>query len=394
MRILIVHNTLNDSRSVNGVLRHYVLMAKAWIADGHATDFLAARAAEPQLTALAPHSLLISSDNLFNATGRVDRTWTYFPAYAFRLLTAYGAQLPQRYDVIVASSQLIVEVQAAKTLARRFGAKLAVKIHHVLHSQVKRSGFYDRLFLATERYSCRLIHRHADVIFCSVPGVAEDYRGLERRLGLEPREVVLSGYGLDFGEFEVATGGQRRYEVVFLGRMHEQKGVFDLPRYWRAVLDALPGARLVVIGEGPHRSRATQACRELGLGESVTFTGGVDDRRKNELLRESKLGISLSYEEGWGLSICEYLAAGLPVVAYRLPVFAQVFPGQLDEVGLGDWREAAVRTVAWLKDDRKRQQQAEAGRRFILQYDYRQVARNELAALQQALERRSPLRGG
>jgi glycosyltransferase involved in cell wall biosynthesis len=63
------------------------------------------------------------------------------------------------------------------------------------------------------------------------------------------------------------------------------------------------------------------------LGDSVTFTGGVDDRRKNELLRQSKLGISLSYEEGWGLSICEYLAAGLPVVAYRLPVFAQVFTG-------------------------------------------------------------------
>ena len=54
MRILIVHNTLNDSRSVNGVLRHYVLMAKAWISDGHTTDFLAAKAAQPQLAALAP----------------------------------------------------------------------------------------------------------------------------------------------------------------------------------------------------------------------------------------------------------------------------------------------------------------------------------------------------
>jgi glycosyltransferase involved in cell wall biosynthesis len=109
--------------------------------------------------------------------------------------------------------------------------------------------------------------------------------------------------------------------------------------------------------------------------------GGVDDRRKNEWLRQSKMGISLSYEEGWGLSICEYMAAGLPVVAYSLPVFAQVFPGQLDEVRLGDWREAAIRTVAWLRDERKRQERAEAGRRFIVQYDYREVARNELKAL-------------
>ena len=183
------------------------------------------------------------------------------------------------------------------------------------------------------------------------------------------------------------TTGERPYDVLFLGRMHEQKGVFDLPRYWRAVLDALPQARLMVVGEGPHRTRATQACAELGLGDSVTFAGGVDDRRKNELLRQSKVGISLSYEEGWGLSICEYLAAGLPVVAYRLPVFAQVFTGQLDEVDLGDWREAAARTVAWLNDERKRQERADAGRRFIRRYDYREVARKELAALQSAVER-------
>ncbi len=386
MRILLVHNTLNDSRSVNGVLRHYVLMARAWAAAGNATDFLAARAAQTQLRELAPRSLLISSDNFFDATGRIDRTWTYFPAYGFRLLTAYGTRLSERYDVVVASSQLIVESHAARTLARRCGARLAVKIHHVLHAQVKRASLYDRLFLASERYSCRLIHRHADVIFCSVPGVAEDYARLERELGLEPRRVVVSGYGLDFGEFEPAGDGPQPYDVLFLGRMHEQKGVFDLPRYWQSVREALPAARLMVIGVGPHRPRVMELCRELGLGESVTFTGGVDDRRKNELLRQSKVGISLSYEEGWGLSICEYLAAGLPVVAYRLPVFAQVFPGQLDEVGLGDWREAAARTVAWLGDERKRRERAEAGRRFIVQYDYREVARNELAALAAACE--------
>jgi glycosyltransferase involved in cell wall biosynthesis len=391
MRILIVHNTLNDSRSVNGVLRHYVLMARAWVAAGHPTDFVAARAARTQLTELAPNSVLTSSDNLFDATHRIDRTWAYFPAYAHRILTANGLRLPVRYDVVIASSQLVVETQAARILARRQRARFAVKIHHVLHSQVKRRSFYDRLFLATERYSCRLIHQHADVIFCSVPGVAEDYGRLERQLGLEPREVVLSGYGLDFEEFGLADDGSRPYDVLFLGRMHEQKGVFDLSQYAREVINMLPGARLLAIGEGPHRTRVMQVCRELGLGEAITFTGGVDDRRKNELLRQSKLGISLSYEEGWGLSICEYMAAGLPVVAYRLPVFGQVFPGQLDEVDLGDWRAAAVRTVAMLKDGELRRERGEAGRRFIMRYDYREVARKELSALQGAVQR--PRRG-
>ncbi|MCL4178305.1 MAG: glycosyltransferase family 4 protein [Verrucomicrobia bacterium] len=386
MRILVVHNILNDAHSVNGVMRHYVLMAKHWIHEQHPTDFVVAKAGWPQFRQLAPASRLLSSDGFFDASRRIAMTWSYLPAYAYRMLTAHWMRLPQPYDVVVASGMFISESYAAYVLARRCKAKFAVKIHHVVTAQESRSGFFNRLLFHTERYSCRLIHRHADVIFCSVPGVAEDYARLERELGLEPRRVVVSGYGLDFGEFEPAGGGPQPYDVLFLGRMHEQKGVFDLPRYWRSVREALPAARLMVIGEGPHRPRVMEACRELGLGDSVTFTGGVDDRRKNELLRQSKVGISLSYEEGWGLSICEYLAAGLPVVAYRLPVFAQVFPGQLDEVDLGDWREAAARTVAWLGDERKRRERAEAGRRFIVQYDYREVARNELAALAAACE--------
>ncbi len=386
VRILIVHNTLNDSRSVNGVLRHYALMAQAWKAAGHTADFLAAKVAQLRLNELAPESLLISSDGIFDATNRVEKTWTYFPAYAYRLLTACKTRLPKDYDVVIASSQLIVETQAAWTLARRHRATFAVKIHHVLHSQIRRASFYDKLFLATERYSCRLIHRHADVIFCSVPEVAADYRRLEQQLGLEPREVVISGYGLDIGQFDSASGISRPYDVIFLGRMHEQKGVFDLPRYWRVVHEAIPSARLVVIGEGPHRSRVVQACDNLGLGNSITFTGGVDDSRKNELLHMAKVGISLSFEEGWGLSICEYLAAGLPVVAYGLPVFKHVFPSQLDEVQLGDWQGAARKTIALLGDERRRRERAEAGRRFIVRYDYREVAKAELAALQETVD--------
>ena len=34
--ILIIYNTANDSRSVSGVLKHYLLMARAWIAQGEA----------------------------------------------------------------------------------------------------------------------------------------------------------------------------------------------------------------------------------------------------------------------------------------------------------------------------------------------------------------------
>ena len=54
LKILVVHNSLNDGKSMSGVLRHYLLMAKAWSADGHEVDFMVAKAAYPQILAHLP----------------------------------------------------------------------------------------------------------------------------------------------------------------------------------------------------------------------------------------------------------------------------------------------------------------------------------------------------
>src|ERR1051325_4113188 len=93
MKILIVHNTLNDSKSLSGALRHFLFMANEWTASGHQTDFLIAKCAFPQISAFCPNSRLISSDNIFDATNYVEKTWRYFPAYAWRMLTPHFTRL-------------------------------------------------------------------------------------------------------------------------------------------------------------------------------------------------------------------------------------------------------------------------------------------------------------
>ena len=388
MRILIVHNTLNDSTSVSGVLKHYAFMANEWNAAGHQTDFVVAQAGFPQLQQLAPGASLHSSDNFFNATKHLAQTWRYFPAYAWRLATAHTLRLPDRYDIIYASGQFIVEVHAARVIARRQQAKFAVKIQHILHSQPKRQGWINRLFLRAERVSTRLIHRHADAVLCLSQVVADDYRALETELGLTPTATRLVGCGIDFAAIASTPPGEKKFDVIFLGRLHEQKGVFDLPQFWQSIVAQQPAASLLIIGEGPHRRETEMRFQQLGLHGSVTFTGGISEGRKNELLAQSRVGVSLSYEEGWGLSVTEFLAAGLPVAAYELPVFRHIFPGQLVPVAPGDWRGLARETAALLTDEPRRIALGNAGRQFAQRYDYRQVAKEELAVLQAVVGRR------
>ncbi len=385
MRILIVHNILNDSVSVSGVLKHYAFMANAWIEAGNRVDFVVARAGFPQLRELAPKAGLISSDNLFDATKNLSKTWQNMPAFLWRMWNAHWLRLRDKYDVVYASGPFIFEVYAARVLARRLGARWAAKVQHVLHSQPKREGIFNRMFLQSERISARWMNRDAATIMCLSKVVQDDYRRLEEEMGLKPAATVQVGCGIDFRAMIDGRTGTKEFDVVFLGRLHEQKGVFDLPTTWKTVIETRPEAKLLVIGSGPHREAMEARFKELGLSGSVTVAGGVDEVEKNRLLARSRIGISLSYEEGWGLSVTEFLAAGLPVVAYRLPVFEQVFPEQLETVDPGDAVGAGKEIAALLEDENRRMERGGAGREFVRQYDYREIALEELKVLSGAI---------
>ena len=152
-----------------------------------------------------------------------------------------------------------------------------------------------------------------------------------------------------------------------------------------------------MIGEGAHRAELQRRFAALGLtpeNGAVTFTGGIPDPEKDALLPQCRVGLSLSREEGWGLSVTEYLAFGLPVVAMHLPIFDQVFPGQLDLVPLGDPLKAAERVAYWLMHPEEARGQAGRGRAFVERYDYRVIAAAELAALEQAVAQKKARQRG
>ena len=387
MNILLVHNSLNDSTSVSGVLKHYTLVAKEWIARGHPTDFLMASAGFRQLENLCPEAGRVSSDRFFDATSYLNQTWRYLPAYGWRLLNSHLVRLPKRYDVVYASNFQVFDVYAAKVIARRQNAAFIVKLQHIMHSQPKRRGLFDHLFIITERWATRTANRNADLIMCLSEPVKTDYRHLEKMLALTPSRIELVGCGLDFADIDPTNTTEKRYDVVFLGRMHEQKGVLELPEVWARVIEQIPTARLVVIGEGPQRATVQQLIKDQGIDDSVNFTGGIPESKKNELLSSSRIGLSLSYEEGWGLSVTEYLAAGLPVVAYDLPVFQSVFPQQLDIVQSGNRKATADRLCDWIRNPGRQLKRSKEASRFARQFDYRAVAQKELALIKKTIQK-------
>jgi phosphatidyl-myo-inositol dimannoside synthase len=109
--------------------------------------------------------------------------------------------------------------------------------------------------------------------------------------------------------------------VALIGRVVEEKGVFDLIAAVDRLRDDLPGVRAVVLGEGQDRGRAEADVAARGLGDHVAFVGWVDPTEVPAWLAAVDVVVapSRTAADGWteaqGLSIVEAMAARRPVVA-------------------------------------------------------------------------------
>jgi glycosyltransferase involved in cell wall biosynthesis len=102
--------------------------------------------------------------------------------------------------------------------------------------------------------------------------------------------------------------------ILFLGRLEQAKGVFDLLEAVSALRSALPDVRLVCAGGGDRRAVERYAER-LGIRDAVKFTGWVGPSGKRALLENAAAFVLPSYTAGQPVSLLEAMAAGVPVIA-------------------------------------------------------------------------------
>jgi glycosyltransferase involved in cell wall biosynthesis len=98
---------------------------------------------------------------------------------------------------------------------------------------------------------------------------------------------------------------------VFAGRLVRAK---NLPMAISA-LGQVPGASLVLIGDGPERATLERAISESGLGDRVSLKGALPRPQAIEWLRAADAAVLSSDYENFPHAAVEALAAGTPVIA-------------------------------------------------------------------------------
>jgi glycosyltransferase involved in cell wall biosynthesis len=114
---------------------------------------------------------------------------------------------------------------------------------------------------------------------------------------------------------ELATNTVRTSRtILFLGRLGERKGVYDLLRAVAALKPTYPDFRMLLGGDGELDAVRAEA-EVLGIGGNLELLGWVKGAEKTRLLNEASVFVLPSYNEGLPMSVLEAMAHGLPVVS-------------------------------------------------------------------------------
>ncbi|MBN2413669.1 glycosyltransferase family 4 protein [candidate division KSB1 bacterium] len=107
--------------------------------------------------------------------------------------------------------------------------------------------------------------------------------------------------------------------IGYLGRVKKYKSIDHILRAMPDVLSAIPETRLLIIGDGDYRKNLEEIAFSLGIRDKVRFTGHVPQEEKVKLLNTLWLAVNPSPKEGWGLTVIEANACGVPVIAADSP---------------------------------------------------------------------------
>lgn len=158
--------------------------------------------------------------------------------------------------------------------------------------------------------------------------ISEHTRRLAMDVGADPERVRLLPPGVDLPLSDVdrtprelhGNGGPPT--ILTVARLADRyKGHDKMIDALPLVLEHVPDARWVVVGDGPLRAELDRAVERAGLSSSVVFAGAVSDAELETWFRAADVFVMVSRlpphggGEGFGIVYLEAGARGVPVVA-------------------------------------------------------------------------------
>jgi len=119
-------------------------------------------------------------------------------------------------------------------------------------------------------------------------------------------------------------------QVITTARLSKEKGIDILLRAWARVIRQEKGLKLIIVGDGPLAGELKKLSESLGVTESVTFMGMIQNVM--DYLENADLFVLPSRTEGLSNALLEAMSYGLPCIATKVG-------GNIELLGVDDYKK-------------------------------------------------------
>lgn len=124
--------------------------------------------------------------------------------------------------------------------------------------------------------------------------------------------------GIDPDDMPALVPQPRDIQLLGVGSLTPLKNYATFLRVAAALKVELPDLKAVLIGPGPERAALEQQARELGLEQTLTFTGALPREQVMAYMMRSQVLLHPSTYESFGYVFAEALYYGMQVVSFEV----------------------------------------------------------------------------
>jgi glycosyltransferase involved in cell wall biosynthesis len=196
----------------------------------------------------------------------------------------------------------------------------------------------------------------------------EEYRSIDNLNLNKPIYLVPNGIEIP-DQLPVRLTIKETKRVLFLSRIHKQKGLIELLKAWAKLNLEKWILQISGTDKDNFTKDLTTLAGSLNILDSVFFTGPLNDFEKWKAYRESDIFVLPSFSENFGIVVAEALAAELPVITTKATPWGELISDF--EKRAGWWIDIGVENLenalreATLLTDNERQIMGANGKKII-----------------------------
>jgi glycosyltransferase involved in cell wall biosynthesis len=200
-------------------------------------------------------------------------------------------------------------------IAKIRSKKIVVTIHSDLYAPSFIGGIITKFYVET---FYRLLLSLSDRVIIVNPDYEKTFVHTRHILKQFDNKIVSIPNGVDIDVFKPINKKKSGTNILFvsiLDEYHEFKGLQYLLEAMCAVIKKMPGAKLIVVGEGPLKNKYQKLAKEIGISSHISFVGAKPNAELPNFYANSNVFVLPSINtEAFGIVLLESMACGTPVI--------------------------------------------------------------------------------